>query len=444
MQTQKEQFNSERRRLLQFTAGTVAQTVLPPLPLSVGSVAKAAGPTVVTAVTENYAALMVRSLSKATWAMSVNRASLSLTYPSYTPDTYKPELMLYGLGRLSDLFSFYALHNEQQILSAQKTESWEYLVDQVQLEMTLRAKTGEKAQGISYTHASLHSSKGFVTQKQILCELMNLIDETLSRAEDPGYAYGMPVHDEIEGGDQGVVRWSELDRAVIEIGNRYFQGFKPSMATGLSMRQKIEFLLEFSHDAYCMDPIPRHAGSRRQWFDIPASFPSLKLMEGEALERGMPNNVLDLYREKVAPFSTLPEQLQSLYEGHFSIEEYFQRRDALVSELDLLFARRDMKKRLEMKRSSRQESVVTRDRDASPSAPASLLRSVAAIRSIFSRASDKLSGFLRTAFVENIISAGHEKTEPLMLENKPADYLDLEVLSGEEVLVPLRQISPQP
>lgn len=442
MQTQKEQFNSGRRRLLQFTAGIAAQTVLPPLPLSAGSVAK--GSSGYSVVTENYATLMAMSLSKATWELSVNRASLSLTYPGYTPNTYKPELMLNTLSRLSELFSFYTLHNGQQILSAQKTESWKtHVVNQVQLEMTLRAESPQ-AHGINYSHDFLHSSEGLVTQRQVLCELMNLIDEALGMAEDFDYAYGMHGYDDMDGGYQCMVRRSPLDEAVIKIGNCYFPGFKSSMTTGLSMRQKIELFLEFSHDNFFMNPIPVHAGSRHQWFDIPSSLPPLKLVEGEALERGMSGHILDLYREKVAPFSTLPEQLQSLYEGYFSAEEYFQRRDVLVCELDLLFARRDMKKRLEMKQDHRQESVANRGKNCFPSDSMSILRGVAAIQSAFSKASDRLSGFLRTAAAENISSAEPEKAEPLMLQNKPAEGLDLEVPSGEEVLVPFRQASPQP
>ncbi len=439
-----------RRRFLQFTASAAVQSTLPPLPLSTGPALRAAGPAIVATVSENYATFMAMSFSRATWKKFS-------TSTDGSPTKHEDQVMAHRLRRLSELFSFYTLHNERQILSAQSTQAWKReLINQVQYEKKLKAESPDVY--FDYGHDLTVFSEDVVTQKKILQALLGIIGEILDAAEAHPHKYSQHVYDDLDGSYRGEMHMSDLDCAVYGIANNYFSDFKPSTLVGLSARQKIELVLEFSRDNFFMNPIPRHAGSRHQWFDVPSSFPPMKLLEGEALEQGMFGHILDLYREKVAAFKTLPEQFQSLYEEHFSIEEYFQRRDLFVSELDLFFAGRKMKQRVQMKQAySQAQNMQTADHIFSvaksiPEFPsASLLRCAAALRNAFSNAHGKFSAFFGKIFVEKKdacaaeVAMDAEKT-PLSLppEHLPPGRMEHDRLQGEDILVSIRQTPPQP
>lgn len=433
-----------RRRLLQFSAGASAQVFLPGVPLSPVSIATEMAAPAVIAVSENAATFMAMALSHSTYMLHTRDDLLGIeTRRTPHDNTYQIRNRRWQadnhMWRIEDVFSFYTIFGESSLLVAQKTQGWAI---ELMNGVNHRKKAYQDPKAISeikkypdsyteYTYNQEFFKDDVVTEKSLLRGIFDLIEKILDHDQwcrdtnNPEQcAYG---RSKILKSDLDYELRSKLARSVYyskEDSVLDYDDLDTKIAA-LTDRQKIEILLEtsrFDFGAYSTILKSKNAG----WFDVSDYFARRIAEESSGISR---------VEEYAREFPDL-----------FSAQEYFERRDRFVTEMDLFFARREMKKRLEMKQAHAEQ------KGAEPPVP--LLRGVAAVRGTFSKLGGHVSGFLRTAFTEKTkdiidpVVQPDEPSAPLSLGYQPVSdgigTIDLSGLQHASEAESIKRTPPQP
>lgn len=419
-----------RRRLLQFSAGASAQVFLPGVPLSPVSIATELATPIasVVAVSENAAMFMAMALLRATYKLCPPDKLLNAR-TSYTLDDSEEEIRFrltkveFNINRLNQFFSFYTIFGNEALCAAQKTQGWKTVNRFHHEKLDSHSEIKKSTRGYDQ---GLFKESDIVTEETLLKIIFDLMGQVLD--DDQWNPYKIDAKHYCY--DRSAILSNKLDYMLfnhLATNEEYIEryGIFESQIASLTERQKIEILLEtskFSFGSYLHDIKAQNIG----WFDVPDFFAN------RLAERACESPMVEEYTRE--------------FPDLFSAEEYFERRDRFVTEMDLFFARREMKKRLEMKQAHAEQ------KGAEPPVP--LLRGVAAVRGTFSKLGGHVSGFLRTAFTEKTkdiidpVVQPDEPSAPLSLGYQPVSdgigTIDLSGLQHASEAESIKRTPPQP
>lgn len=393
-----------RRGFLQLTAGTAARSVLPPLPVTTTATAVAGSS--VAAVATTFRALSEGSLWYAGYILHrVYRKTESWEsymgkgiYASLCERGSAEEKVSAGIKRyascnprdlstrLSNLFYLYAFLNDRQVRQLQDTKSWPCNQD--------HEWSGERYNATYKVDEDLYEN-GYITAAGILKAQLGAINDLLDMHElqmRSQLPLGFCHHGDLPALDMVLSLCVYSHAQSSDLSKKQIEAIK-----GLTSRQKIELILEFSCNPYRSAKV----FSRWHWFNVPDSIPFTDMFK-----KGM--NILP------------EERMMERYPDSFSVEEYRQRRDLFKCELDAFFIRRAVNKRLEMKSAVQPVSSIRPVTQTISTPPAALARGVAAVRGAFSKAGEGL-----TDIVHGVLRAVNQndavpETPPVQaLENNP-------------------------
>ncbi|MFN3828007.1 MAG: hypothetical protein ACK4NR_10340 [Micavibrio sp.] len=385
-----------RRGILQLAAGTAFRSVLPPVAVSSPAMAASAEATVTRALaplSARYAQQMTSSFIYVMWNMKdkdeVRKAKEKPEY--YTDQVYLNDFLSYVENRIRNLFTFYVHYDDDQIRAFHAEGRSKSLAARARREFDDVYSHTRCYRKDAIKLDDVFASDQEFNQQTILKTLMDTLDAVLEI--DTKQRQGiLPFQFNGYGEDISLL---DLLLRQSSVHSRYF--FEPEKIKELTARQKIEQLLEFSHDRLTIPFTTLDLGHRFGWFYLADEQP---------------------ISEK-----TLESELHRIHKDDFSVEKYRQRQAAFVYELDSFFARRSVRERLDMKASGNSTGNMQQPAmsvvQALPVQSTVITRGIDAIRRVFSHVgTDAANG------VVNIIQ--EDVQEKQAVEPVAQDFLTIE------------------
>lgn len=417
-----------RRGILQLAAGAVFRSALPPVTAASSIMAVSAEATVAQSLVplsvlhlHNMSAAIKYSMWDLKGKAEIQKAK---SHPEhYTEHLYLFDMSVHAEDRLRGLFTFYVLYDDEQIRSFQKTDRWLGTVAQAKKEMNDSYSYSRPYRKENVILDESFASGQEFTSQTVLKSIVELLDKILTT--DDKQRQGLFPIQRVTSYYGETLLDVLLERSSIHAP--YFS--QPKKMQELTTRQKVEQLLDFSHDRISIPFDVLDLGYRFGWFYL-----------------------ADDQRKSD---KTLESELCRMYGDSFSVEKYRQRKDAFVHELDSLFARRSMRKRFEMKTDARGLASISRpDPSAAQALPIQstvLTRGIDAIKRVFSYAGKHAANDLANAVGEGVKESrggnqAMQMQEPIALENDPTqslfdDLVKPEIRMPEPIPVPR---TPQP